>query len=49
MPFASVDLSRRRTADVTDGAADLVQMVNGGRAHISGVPHPQDHDLRLEY
>ena len=49
MPFASVDLSRRRTTDVTDGAADLVQIVNDGRAHISGAPHPQDHDLLLEY
>lgn len=44
MPFASVDLSRRRRTD-TAGAAELVQMVNGGRASMGGVP-TRDHDLR---
>lgn len=37
MPFVSVDSSRQRGMDTADGAAGLVEMVNGGRA-ISAAP-----------
>ncbi|MFF3379292.1 hypothetical protein ACFYXF_40860 [Streptomyces sp. NPDC002680] len=35
--------------DAADGAAGLVEMVNGGREPYQWRPHSQDHDLRLEY